>query len=316
MNERADEVFLAASLYYVQGETMDSIARQLRISRSTVSRLLKQARETGVVQITLTDPAGPRSSLTAQLGHRFGVRAHVVPVRDGSSDVHRLDRVARAAGQLVSEAIGDGMVIGTAWGTTLGSVVQYLQPRLVRGTTVVQMNGAASASDSGLPHVEAINQCFARAFGSQVVPFPVPAFFDYAETKQAMWRERSVRRVLALQQQIDLALFSVGGLAAELPSHVYASGYLEGDDMAQLAEHRVVGDVNTVFLREDGTWADIPLNARASGMPPTQLTSLRRRICIVAGIAKVAPLRGALRAGVATDVVLDEATARALVEHP
>lgn len=315
MNERADEVFLAASLYYVQGETMDAIARQLRISRSTVSRLLKQARETGVVQITLTDPAGPRSSLADQLGRRFGVRAHVVPVRDGSSDVHRLDRVARAAGQLVSEAITDDMVVGTAWGTTLASVVQHLHPRLVQDTTVVQMNGAASATGSGMPHVEAINQCFAKAFGSQVVPFPVPAFFDHAETKQAMWRERSVRRVLALHQQIGLALFGVGGLAAELPSHVYANGYLDSDDMQQLDEHKVVGDVNTVFLREDGTWADIPLNARASGIPPNQLRRIPRRICIVAGTAKVAPLRGALRAGVATDVVLDEATARALVER-
>ena len=47
MNERSDQLYLAASLYYVQGETMESIARQLKVSRSTVSRLLQEARDQG-----------------------------------------------------------------------------------------------------------------------------------------------------------------------------------------------------------------------------------------------------------------------------
>ncbi|MGO4958405.1 sugar-binding transcriptional regulator [Luteococcus sp. Sow4_B9] len=314
MNERSDHLYLAASLYYVQGETMESIARQLNVSRSSVSRLLKQARESGVVQITLTNPAGPRTSLGAHIGRAFGVRAHVVPVREGASDVHRLERVARAAGQLISESIRDDMVIGTAWGTTLGSVVQYLSPREARNTTVVQMNGAANPNTSGLRHVEAINSQFANAFSSTVVPFPVPAFFDYAQTRRAMWRERSIQSVLALHERIDLALFGVGGLSAEVPSQVYAQGYLDEADWQQLADERVVGDVNTVFLREDGSWQDIPLNDRASGMTPDQLHRLPRRICVVAGAAKARALRGALRARVATDVVLDEACAQALLE--
>ena len=40
----------AASMYYVQGETMEVIAHHLRVSRSTVSRLLARARQEGVVR--------------------------------------------------------------------------------------------------------------------------------------------------------------------------------------------------------------------------------------------------------------------------
>lgn len=313
MHERSNQMYVAASLYYVQGETMDSIARQLDVSRSTVSRLLRDARETGLVSITLHSASTPDSTLSATFAHHFGVRAHIVPVRDGATEVHRLERVARAAGQLVSAAVTDEMVIGAAWGTTLASVVQYLRPSDVAGTTVVQMNGAASPNNSGIVHVGAIASELARAFSAGFVPFPVPAFFDYPETKAAMWRERSVRHVLELHQKIDLALFGVGSLTAEVPSHVYSSGYLDERDMAQLAAERVVGDVNTVLLREDGSWEDVTLNARASGMTPTQLRRIPRRICIVAGQAKAGPLLGALRAGVATDLVVDDATARAVL---
>ena len=63
MNEWADDVWTAASMYYLQGETMDVIAKHLGTSRSTVSRLLKQARETGLVRISLAQPTSARQGL-------------------------------------------------------------------------------------------------------------------------------------------------------------------------------------------------------------------------------------------------------------
>lgn len=306
--------FTAASMYYVQGETMESIARQLGMSRSSVSRMLKQSRESGMVQITLTEPGGSRSSVGAALEKLFGIRAHIVPVREGSSEVYRLDRVARMAGQVFSNAIGDRMVIGVAWGTTLGAVVQHLVPRQTSQSTVVQMNGGANHSTSGIPYVGAIISSVADAFGCEIVHFPVPAFFDYAETKQAMWRERMVTRVLDVRAQMDLAIFGVGALTGPVQSHVYASGYLDESDTQQIIDQRVVGDVCTVFLRRDGSWQDIPLNLRASGLTPAQLQRVPRRICVAAGRAKALPLLGALRARVATDVVVDELTARTVLE--
>ena len=37
-------------MYYLQGQTMETIARHLQISRSSVSRLLAHAREVGLVR--------------------------------------------------------------------------------------------------------------------------------------------------------------------------------------------------------------------------------------------------------------------------
>ena len=106
----------------------------------------------------------------------------------------------------------------------------------------------------------------------------------------------------------------MGALEGPLKSHVYASGYLDEADVQQIAEQRVVGDVCTVLLRKDGSWRDIPLNARASGITPAQLQTVPRRICVASGQAKALPLLGALRAKVATDLVVDELTARTVLE--
>ena len=56
------------------------------------------------------------------------------------------------------------------------------------------------------------------------------------------------------------------------------------------------------------------LNERATGPTPVELQRIPRRVCVVAGDNKVAPLLAALRAGVVTDLVVDEITATGLLE--
>ena len=106
-----------------------------------------------------------------------------------------------------------------------------------------------------------------------------------------------------------------GPLSGGLPSHVYSAGYLEPSDVDLLSREGVVGDVCTVFLRADGSYEDIAINARATGPTPAELRRIGRRVCAVAGDAKVAPLRAALAAGVVTDLVTDELTAEALMRQ-
>ena len=51
---RDEQAHEAASMYYLQGQTMETIARHLQISRSSVSRLLAHAREVGLVRISVS----------------------------------------------------------------------------------------------------------------------------------------------------------------------------------------------------------------------------------------------------------------------
>ena len=368
----------AASMYYVQGETMEVIAHHLGVSRSTVSRLLERARTTGIVRIELTQPGGA-GSIEGRFASLFGVRAQIVPVREGATEIHRLQQVAGIAAARMVELAADlaerraaeapgapgvgggaekmgegepgeagsagaagprdsgapggadgssvpsdpsgalsaggrGVVVGVAWGTTMSEVSAALPTRPVPGLTVVQLNGATDPMEMGPSAGEVLSRV-GQALGARVVAFPVPAFFDHVATREAMWSERSVRRVLALARSADLAVFGVGSVVqGVLPSQVYEGGHVSRADRVALRRERVVGDVCTVLLRADGSWSDIALNARATGPTPAQLARIPRRLCVVAGRAKAPALLAALRARVATDLVVDDATARAVLE--
>jgi len=112
---------------------------------------------------------------------------------------------------------------------------------------------------------------------------------------------------------MDIALFGLGSMSADVPSQVYTGGYLSGREVEGLRDEGVVGDVATVFYREDGTWEDIAVNARSSGPGIDVVRAAPRRVCVVSGRRKLEALRGALAAGVMTDLIIDEGTARELV---
>lgn len=292
---------------------MQAVASELGVSRSTVSRLLQRARHEGVVRISLHPPVERASRLEHRIGDLFDVQAHVAVVGRGEDASRQSSSVAELAAGLIDRLVSPSTVVGVAWGQTMTTVVSKLHRREVPGMHVVQLNGAVNSEPEGIgaPLGSGIGvvERFAAAYSARAHVFAVPAFFDYKETKEAMWRERSTRRILDLHRRANLAVFGVGTFSEGRASQVYSGGYLSRDDLNTLADEDVVGDVCTVFLRGDGTWDDISLNHRGSGPVPTELMNVPRRVCIVNGPHKVPALRGALAAGLITDVVLDQVSA-------
>ncbi|MDY6077110.1 sugar-binding transcriptional regulator [Mobiluncus sp.] len=312
--EREETAYRAALMHYVQGETMEAIARKLKVSRSTVSRLIKDARNRGYIQFSLQPPNSATSALRTELSKRFGVQVQVVPIAPRSGGKQRLTQVAAFAGNVIAEAVFPDIVIGVAWGNTISAVAENLVPKPVMGATVVQLNGAANVLSSGILYAGTIMEAFGRAFRASVQHFPVPTFFDFPDTKVALWRERSIQSVLEVQKQVDIAIFGVGTTTGSQLSMVYSGGYIVPEEMQQQKDQGVVGDVCTVLLRADGSWEDLEVNQRASGPTPRDLACIPRRICIVSGVDKAVPLLAALRAGVATDLIVDEDCAARLLK--
>ncbi|WP_427868801.1 sugar-binding transcriptional regulator [Leucobacter luti] len=310
---REQDALRAAQLYYLQDLTMDAIASEMHVSRSSVSRLLSRARETGLVEITVRSSHESGSRVQRRIAEEYGVNVHLVPTPSGASEVDRLERTAKSAARILASYVDLNMTIGVAWGATLSAVGRHLPEKRTHYTSVVQMNGAANVRTTGIPYTNEILARFGSAFNADVHHFPVPALFDSPETKQAMWRERSVARIVEMQRSVDLFAFGLGASRAGVPSHVYAGGYFDAADLEELQRERIVGDCATLFYRIDGSTEGITLNQRSSGPDPEAVRAIPKRVCVVSGVSKLASLRGALAAGLITELVIDETVARRLL---
>ena len=314
--EKVRDALKAGHLYYMQDLTMEAIAHEMHTSRSSVSRLLSFARASGLVTIQIATPHEGASKTQQDLHDRYGIATHIVPVPANISDVDRLERVAISAARILDRFIDSNMTVGIAWGSTISALSRHLIPKDLHNLEFVQLNGAGNTNTTGVLYASEILRRFGDTFAGTIQEFPVPALFDDPRTKEAMWRERSTRRILDIQSRMEVAIFGLGSPFSEVRSHVYAGGYLEPSDYASLNEFGVVGDVATVFFREDGSHHGIPLNERASGPDIDLIKQVPRRVCVVSGPSKVHSLRGALAAELITDLIVDEGTARALATLP
>lgn len=304
----------AARMYYYQHLTTAVIAKEMNVSRSTVSRLLSFARETGLVDIRIIEPTEMPDKLAKSLIERYGIEnVHVVPVPEIASEAEWLERVALYTANYLNTVFESDMILGIAWGTTLTAISKHLLRKNTHNSHIVQLNGAGNTESMGIGYASQIIMRFSENYSARAHLFPVPTFFDYAETKQALWREGSIKRILDLQVQADLLLYSIGAVNAGIPSHVYSAGFLTDADYKALERHKIVGDIATVFFKEDGSFGNIPMNKRASG-PDLATFREKHGICVVSGLAKVRGLHAALTGQLMSELIIDEPTARALIE--
>jgi deoxyribonucleoside regulator len=314
--DRQDTAYAAvrvARLYYVQNMTTAAIAEELGTSRATVSRLLSYAMEHGLVEIRVHDPQELTGNLESILRKHYALNSiQVVPVPNGSNDADSMQRVAAHAAAYLNRLMQPKTILGLAWGNTVAAIAKQLTPRQVHDVNVVQLNGSGAATNLVNTFGESIVTRFAQNYGAQAHSFPVPAFFDYADTRTALWRERSIQAIHTLQNKASILLFGIGAAATD--SHIHTGGYLDQQDLQSLHRDGVVGDIATVFFRANGSWRDVALNARASGPDLDHFQRAAHSLCVVSGKGRIPGLRAALQGGFINELVIDEPSARLLIQ--
>jgi DNA-binding transcriptional regulator LsrR (DeoR family) len=314
-SEKVKLAVKVARMYYYQNMQTKAIAEEINTSRSTVSRLLSFAKDEGLVNIHVIDPLQEPQLLERKVLSEYHLeKVHVVSVPEIAGEAEWLNRTAQYAAKHLNTLFDSGIILGLAWGTTLSAISSRLLPKSTHNSQIVQLNGAGNTQSMGIEYASQIIVRFADNYNARVQLFPVPTFFDYPETKSSLWKERSIKRILDLQNNADLLIYSIGAVNAGVPSHVYSGGYLDKNDFAQLEQLNIVGDIATHFFKEDGSFSDIPLNSRASG-PNLDLFRKKYGICVVSGLAKVRGLHAALKGNFMSELIVDEPTARSLINQ-
>jgi DNA-binding transcriptional regulator LsrR (DeoR family) len=292
----------ASRLYYELGETQERVAERLGVTRAHVSKLLKQARATGVVEIRIVDRLEEGSAAGDALQRRFGLRSiHLAPSGDASADLTRR-RVGRLAAQVLASTVRDGQVVGIGDGSAVSATADALEPLPSQvDATVVPLCGGYWHSGAGREPFRRI----ADAFGAAVHGLLAPGLLDDHATRDALRAHAGVRAVADLWDGLDVALFGIGGPA-------WSEATLGRTAFAELDGAHAVGEVLIAPYDIDGRFVGDALRARTIAFDARQLTRVPVTIAVAVGPDKVAPILGALRAGVVKVLITDVRTAEAV----
>lgn len=299
-----------ARLYYQFDLSQQKIAEKLGISRPSVSRMLQQAKEKGIVQIKIFDLSESTEKLANSVKEAFNLKhCIVIPVPEYNDESMKVE-LGKAAAAYIGEIVQNGDIIGTTWGTTLYEVAQRVKPKNVKGVSVVQLNGGISYSETNTYAAEILNDLSA-AFNTFPHFLPLPAVVDHPVVASAIHSDQQIKRVLNLGKQCDIALYTVGELTKE--STLFKAGYFSAEDFELLKSQNAVGDICSRIIDVKGNICNQQLDERTIGINLSDLKNKHYSILIAGGMEKVDAIIGALKGQFTNVLITDQNTAQILL---
>jgi DNA-binding transcriptional regulator LsrR (DeoR family) len=295
----------AARLYYVDGLSQDDVARHLATSRSNVSRILRAARETGVVKFRIQYPLARQHQLEEALTSSFAITEAIV--LDAGFDSSISDRVGELAARWLVDQLADGMTIAVSWGSALQALTGQVITSRAYDIDVVQIGGDLQV-DPRLSSHEHVRELAARIGGSYSY-LHAPAFVESADCAVQLRDSHMIAHQLKRAAAADLAVIGVGGFNTGFSEQLLESGVLEPAVQAQLIAADPAGDVCARFLDDDGNELDTPLRDRVLAVELDDLRAIPRVAGVMGGRAKGRALRAAMRGRLLDVVITDQAAA-------
>ena len=310
--ERLQFLATVADLYYIERLSQSEIAGRFGYSRSAISRLLTEARDHGIVEITINHPLERLYPLEQQLRSLFNLTDVRVAFRGKLNYPRTLRLVGKVGAIYLNERLQDGAALGISWGTAVHEVAQSLQPRSRSGIQVVQMIGSLGYGDPLIDGPE-VARIISNILGAQYHTLNAPLIVDDQVSRQALLGERRIRETLELAATADYALVGIGSVELERSSLLRA-GYLTPEDLQQIQQGGAVGDICATHYDILGNILDLDINNRIVGIDLQALTrSSCKLIGIAAGKIKAPAILGALRGGFLDTLITDSTAAEEIL---
>ncbi|MCJ7519827.1 MAG: sugar-binding transcriptional regulator [Anaerolineaceae bacterium] len=303
-----------ATFYYKEKKTQSQIARAFGYSRSAISRLLDEAEQEGIIEITINYPLLRDPVLERRLKDKYHLEAAFV-INAGQADYARtLQMVGRLGALYLEQNLRDGMVIGIGWGTSLYDLVNSLPYLPLSKVRVVQVIGASGSKSDARIDGPDLAAFLASKLNADHLFLHSPLLLDSHEACNSMKSQKQIRDTLNLANQSDFVLLGVGTIDVDPKySSIFRSGFLNEEEVLQVKDKGGVGNICGVIIDEKGRVMDIDLNHRVMAVDLHTLRSNgRKMVGIAAGSRKSKAIEAVLIGGWLDVLITDQSAVKSI----
>lgn len=305
-----DLLVKAARLYYQDNCSQQEVASTLGVSRSNVSRMLAAARDQGIVEIRINDPAGREMGLENELQSAFGLTACRVVAARGNEP--SLAKVGELAADWLLETARPSEGISLSWGRTLQAMVYAVRAERAIPVDVLPLVGGLSSLTSEMTGEELVRDLAGR-LGGTYRRLHAPALLESKASRDTLMAESSINSVLHAAIRSSLAFVGIGAVGVGSSAALIDALRLSRRDRAQFEKAKPVGDMCARYFDEDGNPVRGPIEDRVLSVTLGELRRIRTVVGLAAGLEKTQGALGALRGRYLDVVVCDAPLAEALL---
>lgn len=312
LEKRKKIIVQCAHLYYQDNLSQSEIAKKVGLSRTYISKLLEEARESGIVEILIHDPFSKASHLETSLCDKYKMqRAFVLPVSDDDPGLSA--ELSKTAAGYLNTVLRNGDTVGVSWGTTLYEFSKHIIPRRdLKNIRVTQLSGGMTQIRRNIYASEVVTN-IGKALNGESCLIPLPAILENADLKSKLMTEKSVQSALQIAEATSIAIFTVGAFN-EQSSFLRAHNLTE-KEIRELKTKGAVGDICSHIIDSNGRLCDEKYERRIVSLDYGRILNIPTRIGIVSQTYKEQCLKAALNVHCFTALVTNESMAQRLLEH-
>ena len=304
--EKKKRLAHVARKYYIEDQKQSDIARDLGVSRPLISRMLSEARELGIVEITIHEPGAREAKLLERLRLTSSIRGGVLVEEGESSDgTNRL--LSQGAVELLRQ-LGVRR-LGVGWGYLIGQLVSWLEENPQPNSTITDicpLVGNASIPARNYQSNENV-RLMAQQMGATPHFLYLPALPESLEEKQVLCSTEVYRQIYQQWEGLDTALVNIG----DYPSSPDFASLVRYGSLLQ--RERACGRMLIYYFNEDGFVIQSEQDF-AIQIPIDLLKRCPNIIGVCSANTSVKALRGALKSGFFTHLVARAELIKALLE--
>ena len=294
-----------AGLYYIENQTQQKIAERLNISRTKVSRYLDKARKEKIVEIKINLRKDDYSNLENSIEKKFNLReCIVVPTYKNMEET--LKAMAGPLNDLLERILANGSSLGIGWGNSLKGISDYIDVSGKSGIKVIPIIGGLGKTGTGV-HTNSVARNIADRLGGVSYMIHSPAVLDTKEIREVVEKDSNISQVIKLTETIDTAMVGLSDIGQD--STLIKTGSFSPEEFKYLESLGVVGDVNLIFIDENGRPVPNKIDERIVRISPERLKKVKKVIGVAFGRRKLKVILGALRGGFLNILFTDEETA-------
>jgi DNA-binding transcriptional regulator LsrR (DeoR family) len=296
-----------AAMYYLRQMTQEEIARAVGVSRVKVHRLLKEAREARVVEITIHWSRPRDSQLEVAFAHHFGLRDALVLRTSGLDEPAVLKGIGEIGARYLEGLVKNNSTIAVCLGRSTYQVVQAVSSGLRLRVRVAQALGSIPFATPELDSATLARE-LAERLGGDVLYLPSPMLSDSPEATEVLRRQPDIERTLNAAATADVALVGIGNLE---PAHwrLAVIAGLTPEALAEMVATGAVGDIAGQIFTIQGHLHRNALTDRIIGLSLDELRRIHTVFAVAFGFVKARAILGALRSGVVDVLCTDDRAA-------
>ncbi|MBO5555850.1 MAG: winged helix-turn-helix transcriptional regulator [Oscillospiraceae bacterium] len=199
-----------AHLYYEEDKSQNEIAKELGISRPLVSVILSEAKERGIVKVTINDIRFSQEQIAERIKNIYKLSEITIVPDEENSGLTNM-KVAEIAYKQYFSRANDGKRAGIGWGVMIGKMVDYASTLDNAGYT----NGAVFPLAGGINamtrdyHLNELVRVFSVKTGREPLFLYAPALHDTPTEYEIAKNTEAYMRIKEEWDYMEQALVSI-----------------------------------------------------------------------------------------------------------